>query len=152
MAIEGAVCIEYIDGHKVGKKGLAWLIVKPPDKQITAKSVFENLDADSQRTLRNRFDYWLDGGKHDKYFHGWTEKDYKDCFVFKLQDLRLFGFLCHPRPNEQNFQLCVLSSHSIKDAWEADKTEKEKMNKLKKDEKILEALKDIKDDCSEKKK
>jgi hypothetical protein len=152
MVIQGSVCIEYIGGHRVRKRGLAWLIVKPPDKNITAKSAFESLDPDARRTLRNRFDYWLDGGKHDRYFHGWTEQDYRDCFVFKLQNLRLFGFLCNPRKDEPSFRLCVLCSYSIKDEWEADKAEKDRMNELKKDEKILEALKDIKEDCSEKKK
>jgi hypothetical protein len=152
MAIAGSVCIEYIDGHRVGKRGLAWLIVKPPDKNITAKSFFESLDPDVQRTLRNRFDYWLGGGKHDKYFHGWAEQDYKDSFVFKFQDIRLFGFLCNPREDELSFRVCVLSSYSIKDEWEADKAEKDRMNELKRDKKILTALKDIKEDCLEKKK
>ena len=144
MAIEGSVSIEFIDGHTIGRRGMAWLIIKPPDKNITAKNYFENLPKNSRQNLHNRFDYWISGGKHDKYFHGWAEKEYKDCFVFKFQDIRLFGFLCNPRQLELNFRLCVLVSFSIKDAWEADKSEKDRMNELKDDRKILEALKNIK--------
>lgn len=151
MAIEGSVCIEFIDGHTVGKRGLAWLIIKPPDRHITAKKVFTGLKANSQRNLRNRFDHWLGGGICDKYFHGWREPEYKDCFVFKLQDLRLFGFLCNPRENEPEFRLCVLASHSTKEGWEADKSEKDRMNILKNNEKVIKALKNIKEDCSKEK-
>jgi hypothetical protein len=150
MVIEGKICIEYVDGHRVTRfRGLAWFIADPPDKDINAKAIFESLSEDDQRTLRSRFDYWLDGGKHDKYFHGWpNEQVYKDCFVFKLQKLRLFGFLCHPRKDEPRFLLCVLVSHSIKDGWEADKNEKDRMNELKKDPKVKEAHTDVKKSCS----
>ena len=96
---------------------------------------------------------WLDGQNFDKYFHGWVnEPNYKDCFVFKLQKLRLFGFLCKPKNDAPDFQLCVLASHSIKDGWEADTAEKNRMNTLKNDPKVIEALKRITDDCSKEKK
>jgi hypothetical protein len=150
MAIEGSVCIEYVENLKITKhRGVAWLIVKPPDKHITAKAIFEKLNEKKKQMLFSRFEYWIDGGIHDKYFHGWNEDDYRDCFVFKLNNLRLFGFLCNPKKDEPSFQLCVLCSHSLKDGWEADKSEKDRMNELKKDEKILVALKNIKKNCSE---
>ncbi len=153
MAITGSVCIELVKGHKVTqRRALAWLIIDPPDKNIVAKTVFENLRTKQKQDLRNRFDLWLDGQKFDKYFHGWNEPNYKDCFVFKLQSLRLFGFLCNPKSDMPEFRLCVLASHSIKDGWEADITEKNRMNMLKNDPKAAEALKHIKEDCSKEKK
>jgi hypothetical protein len=153
MAITGSVCIELIKGHKVTpKRGLAWLIIDPPDKHITAKLVFEKLKNKQQIDLRNRFDMWLAGQKFDKYFHGWpNEPNYKDCFVFKLQKLRLFGFLCKPKPDFPDFQLCVLVSHSTKDGWDADVAEKNRMNALKDGPKVIVALKHITDDCSKEK-
>lgn len=45
--------------------------------------------------------------------------------------------------------MCVLCSYSIKDMWEADKAEKNRMNDLKNDEKVIKALKNIKENCSE---
>lgn len=143
MAIEGKVLIELIDGLQVGRRGLAWLIINPADKHITAKKVFDKLKDNHQLTLLTRFDYWLEENPYKKYFHGWDELDYKDCFVFKLNKQRFFGFLCNPNAANPEFRLCVLASHSTKEGWEADKSEKDRMNKLKDDQKVKEALKNL---------
>jgi hypothetical protein len=149
MTIDGEVCIEYVDGKQPNPfRGLAWLIITPPDKRITAKSEFLKLKTKQQQDLRNRFDYWLDGNTHDSYFHGWQEAEYRNCFVFKLNKHRFFGFLCHPQKDNKQFMLCVLSSHSLKDAWEADKAEKDRMNDLRGDPNVLQALKNIKLSCA----
>jgi hypothetical protein len=150
MAIDGEVCIEYIDGKQPNPyRGLAWLIITPPDKHIAAKSEFLKLKTKQQQDLRNRFDHWLDGNNRDNYFHGWHQQEYRRCFVFKLNRHRFFGFLCHPKKDDLPFTLCVLSSHSVKDGWEADKAEKDRMNYLYSNPSVIQALKNIKISCSE---
>ena len=149
MAIEKSICIEFVDGLNTNsRRGLAWLIVTPSDKHINAKKTFEGLKDRVKNDVRNRFDAWLSGLIHDKYYHGWNEVGYTDCFVFKYkkngQHQRLYGFLCHPRINDNRFLLCVLASHTTKNEHEADKSEKDRMNKLKGDENVKQALEDIK--------
>lgn len=89
------------------------------DGQVDAKRTFESMKEKLQRDLRARFDYWLDGFTHDKYFHGWPNlPDYKKCFCFKWKQAgtqhRLYGFLDNPRPNDPGFQVCVLVTHDQK--------------------------------------
>jgi hypothetical protein len=156
MASDESVCIEFIDGHSVGRRGLAWLILDPPDKHVNAKTIFEGLTDKLQQDVHNRFDYWLSGNPQKNWYHGWDEPDYKDCFVFRYkknnQHQRLYGFLCNPDPNNPSLQVCVLVSHTTKNEWEADKSEKKRMNDLKNNEKIIQALKNIKETCFEEKK
>src|ERR1035437_5651285 len=73
------------------------------EQGINAGLRFESLKEKNVRELRGRFDYWIDGGTHDKYFHGWPNNpEYKYCFVFKWKEGRLchrmYGFLVHPKP------------------------------------------------------
>ncbi len=156
MAIDLSVCIEFVGGHSVGRRALAWLIISPTDKHVNGKLVFEKLREKLKQDVHNRFDAWLAGKINDKWYHGWNEEGYRNCFVFKWKDNRqhhrLYGFLCHPQKDNPSFVLCVLVSHTTKNEQEADKSEKDKMNKLINDEKVKEALKNIKEDCSKEKK
>ncbi len=87
------------------------------------------MDKKTERELLDRFDYWIAGGIHDRYFHGWpNDAEYKDCFVFKWKKKRdchrIYGFLDHPTPGSNpRFQLCVLVSHAKKSEWETDRRE-----------------------------
>jgi len=109
------------------RRGLAFLICDG-DPNINAKAVYEALD-DSKRTLvRNRFDHWLQGGIFPKYFHGWNDPNYRECFVFKWkendQHQRLYGFLIHPRPKtDLRLEICVLISHAQKNTEPTDPSE-----------------------------
>ena len=109
------------------RRGLAFLICFS-DPAIDAKAVYEGLD-DTKRTLvRNRFDHWIQGGVFPKYFHGWDDPNYRECFVFKWKDndqhQRLYGFLIHPRPKTApRFEVCVLVSHAQKNAEATDPSE-----------------------------
>lgn len=101
------------------------------DRVVNAEKVFSELEVNKKkkaRELRSRFDYWIDGGTHDRYFHGWNDPEkYRDCFVFKWKDRigqRMYGFLCHPTPIENpGFQLCVLVLHATKTERETDTAE-----------------------------
>lgn len=149
MARQTTVCIEWVGNVRIGKRGVAWLRVSPDADEFNAYAVFKALSDDDKRALINRMEYWVNGGHHNKYFHGW-DGDYRNCFVFKLQDRRFFGFLCHPRPFEPRFQICVIASHTVKDDWEADVHEKDKMIRLTKDERVIKKLSDIKENCEDK--
>ena len=76
--------------------------------------------------LRHRMDYWIGGGTHDRWFHGWpNHRDFRNCFVFKWRlkgrDQRCYGFLCNPkRRTDPSFQLCVLCCHAVKSERESD--------------------------------
>src|SRR5207249_8791243 len=67
-------------------RGLAFLESSDSADELNARLVFEALPEKKQDMVRSRFDHWLQGNKHDKYFHGWLNNPtYKDCFVFKLR-------------------------------------------------------------------
>jgi hypothetical protein len=154
MANDESICIEFVDGHSVGRRALAWLITSPANKHVIAKSVFEKLREKLKQDVHNRFDAWLAGKINDKWYHGWNEEGFRSCFVFKWKDNRqhhrLYGFLCHPKIDQPSFLLCVLTSHTTKNEQEADKSEKKRMNDLRNDKKVIEALKNLQEDCSNK--
>jgi hypothetical protein len=107
------------------RRAIAFLSSKE-DGGIDAKTTFDRLKEKRVRELRSRFDLWIDGGRCDKYFHGWPNSPrYSSCFVFKWRDKalchRFYGFLFHPKPNSNaRFQICILVSHALKTTWETD--------------------------------
>lgn len=120
--------VERIENLQRSKdRALAFLIC-PNESGINAKEKYESLPDEKQRLLRDRFDYWLQHGKHNPYFHGWNHAPYKDCFVFKWkerrQHQRLYGFLIHPCPTtDKSLEVCVLVSHAPKNTEETDPAE-----------------------------
>jgi hypothetical protein len=116
------------------------------DDDVNAGRVFEGLRGKTARELRSRFDYWLDGGIQDRYFHGWPNSaQYKDCWVFKWKENRkchrLYGFLFHPTPlSTPRFQLCVLVSHATKSEWETDPAELEGAKELRENASVIAAI------------
>jgi hypothetical protein len=108
-------------------RALAFLIC-PNKADVNGKTVFDSLPEEKKRQVRDRFDYWLQHGKHNKYFHGWDHAPYKNCFVFKWkqgrQHQRLYGFLVNPCPKTNpNLRVCVLVSHAPKNQEETDPAE-----------------------------
>ena len=107
----------------------------PEDNKIDAAVVFAGLDDKKERELRSRFDYWIEGGRNTKWFHGFNQEGYRECCVFKWkvrrQHHRLHGFLCQPTPRtNRRFQLCVLVSHATKNQEATDTTELDGVNAL----------------------
>lgn len=123
--------IEFITSEEHPRRGVAFLISS--DENVTAKSVFDSLNVNSERILLAWFDAWVDGLKNDKRYHGWTQSQfsgrYTNCFVFKYREKRLeqrfYGFLCNPKnkPSDRGFQLCVLIVHASKNQWETDEND-----------------------------
>ncbi len=117
------------------------------DKDIDAKKVFDRLGAKKKGDVLNRFEYWLDEGTCDKYFHGWPNSPkYKNCFVFKWRDTqgyhRLYGFLFNPRPEtDPGYKVCVLVSHAIKGTPNTDPSELDGANKLRESVEVIKVVK-----------
>jgi hypothetical protein len=136
MVSFGRYAVVKIGGLKRSElRGIVFL-VREGDRGLDAASVFATLALNSMRAVATRFDFWIDLGRNDNYFHGWPSMpDYKKCFVFKWKDKRgnhrLYGFLCNPQPKTRpRFQLCVLVSHAIKNEWKTDPKELDGANAL----------------------
>lgn len=147
MAEQRTVCIEWVEGIKVSRRGLAWLLSSPVETKWNAKTEFLSLNENIQRQFKARFGAWVDGFVNDKWFHGWSETGYRDCFVFKYQERRIYGFLCNPRPQEKSFQLCVLVSYTTKHEHTADPKEKNKVAVLRNEFTVLRATSSPEDVC-----
>src|SRR5262245_37913459 len=117
------------------------------DMTIDSKVVLDLLPIKRRRELWDRFDYWIDGGYQDKYFHGWpNDPSRKYCFVFKWRDKnqnhRMYGFLQNPTPKSNpRFQVCILVGHAVKTEWETDNAEIDPVNKLRTKPEIMDAVK-----------
>ena len=137
--------IELIDGQEItSRRGLVFLISEG-DTFINAKSVFHELPKKKELEVRTRFDYWLDGGTNDRWFHGWPDiPDYKDCFVFKWkqknQNHRLYGFLCNPSLKSPAFQLCVLVTDATKSTEKTDKRILDYLTELKSNDAVIQEI------------
>jgi hypothetical protein len=98
-----------------------------------------------QGMVQSRFDYWLQGGIHDKYFHGWRDPNFRECFVFKWkmrnQHQRLYGFLFNPKPRtDAAFQVCILVSHARKNTENTDPAELDYVNEIRIRAEVIEAI------------
>jgi hypothetical protein len=123
--------IELITAESHDRRGVGFLIGE--HRSINAKYVFDSMAINAEQIFRARFDYWIDGAYgsvYKKYFHGWKEPEYRECFVFKYQKDRLYGFLCNPR-NDPRWQLCVLVAHASKTEFETDDEDLNKVNSIK---------------------
>jgi hypothetical protein len=107
-------------GFNFDNRGIGFL-EDDRDNSLDAGQTFDDLTDNTERKVRSRIDYWLQGNVYDKYFHGWPNlRDYKHCFEFKWEERhkprRLYGFLCHPIPSSNpRFELCVLTFYAAKD-------------------------------------
>lgn len=91
---------------------------------LDAGKVFRELSGKVEEEIRNRIDHWLSGRIHDRYHHGFpNDRKHEQCYVFKHQSLRLYGFLCNPKPKtDKGFRLCVLTEAVSKHQWNTEIT------------------------------
>jgi len=95
-------------------------------KELDARSMFDSMeDTSDGRYFRSSMDQWLDGANGPKRrFHNFkSDPNYKECFVFKCDEHRLYGFLCHPIDDNHRFQLCTLCIYATKFEHETDRAE-----------------------------
>ena len=126
------------------RRGLAFLECLEDDF-ICAAQVFEGLADKWKGRLRTSFDHWLGGNHHDKWFHGWREEKYRECYTFKWKDAgtyhRLYGFLMHPKPTcDPRFQICALVTYDRKNSETTDFTILAKINVLRGRPEVIKAL------------
>ena len=117
-----------VSGQRTSERRAVAFLICPENAGLNAYGVFGKLSGDREREVRQRFDYWIDFGTKDNWFHGFpNDKKYDRCFTFKWkekrQHQRFYGFLSHAKPVEvPNFQACVLVYHTAKNADETDRT------------------------------
>ena len=93
--------------------------------ELDAGKTFDGFGGANERYLRASMDEWLDGANGPKTrFHNFkSDSQYRECFVFKCDKHRLYGFLSNPRDTNRRFQLCTLCIHAIKLEHESDRQE-----------------------------
>lgn len=94
-------------------------------RELTAGRAFDDFRGVNASAFRSHMDQWLDGANGPKsHFHNFKHDfEHRNCFVFKYNEHRLYGFLCHPRDDDPRFQLCSLCVYSTKYEHNSDRTE-----------------------------
>ena len=139
--------VEQIEGLRYSDRRAVVFLTSNEDEDLNAFDEFQQLPTNTDRKVRDRMDYWIGGGIHDDYFHGWpNDPEKKECFSFrwneKRQRHRFYGFLHHPYlQTDPRFLLCVLLTHAIKNDWNTDPGELNKANTLRVDPCVLAAIK-----------
>jgi len=99
-----------------------------------ALAVFNGLHQRERNYLIVGFEYWRDKIPNNNRHHGWNKSEFQgkyiSCYVFKGKEdnrqLRLYGFLCHPKIGDR-YELCVLVHFAYKKRHE---TEEPDLNKV----------------------
>jgi len=89
---------------------------------LNAAPAYKSFSQKVSDSMNVRIQRWTDGHDGPKgWFHGFpNRKEFKECFVFKYKEHRLYGFLCNPKKEAPAFRLCVLTTHDTKFEWETD--------------------------------
>ena len=84
-------------------------------KELDAGIEFDGFGGSDERYFRSSMDQWLDGANGPKArFHNFkSDTEYRECFVFKRDEHRLYGFLCNPKDTDPRFQLCALCIYAV---------------------------------------
>src|SRR5947207_11726287 len=93
-------------------------------KELDAGLTFDGLEESDERYFRASTDQWLDGANGPKIrFHNFkSDWEFRECFVFKCDEHRMYGFLCNPKEHDPRFQLCALCIHAFKYERESDRS------------------------------
>jgi hypothetical protein len=113
------------------------------DPQMDAAGNYAGFGTNDKSTMNRRIEHWAlpkDGPK--AWFHGWpNDKKYRECFVFKLNEHRLYGFLCNPLPNSNpRFQLCTLIIYTAKYERKTERTILKKVEQWRTSSAVREAI------------
>ena len=136
-------------GFNFQRRSIGFLEAENGEDELNAGETFDALTGNDRRKVSARMDYWLSGGTHDKYFHGWpNEPKYKECFVFKWERRkvaqRLYGFLCNPIPrSDAGFRTCVLILYVEKHEVETDFSNLDCVNSWRQDFRTTAAIAEV---------
>lgn len=109
--------IEVVSNPPGGRRGIGFLLF-PGNRNVTAKDGFDKLSDKESRWVQVAFDYWIGNHPNTKRHHGWNRSEfngrYTQCYVFKADSNRFYGFLCNPKASDPRFQFCMLVAHGRK--------------------------------------
>lgn len=134
-----------IAGQAIGRRAVGFLQTVD-DSSLDGAQKFRTLSSVREKEVRSRLDYWIAGGTNNRWFHGWPDlTKFKECFTFKWkenrQHQRLYGFLHHPKPKTApRFVVCALVYHDEKNEDETDFSILDRLNELRKDWSVIEAV------------
>lgn len=148
-----AYWISFIDGVKCNERRQIVFLESDTDGNVNAKPSFDRFPVNVQHNLRARFEHWIDCNVCDEYFHGWSEEDRKDCFVFRWRKgtirQRLYGFLFHPYLQNRRFQVCALVVYAEKCRAETDPGIITQLNAAKGNKEVLKVVEEVFDTAKE---
>ena len=126
-------------GFNFRRRGIGFI---EGENSLDAGKRFNSLSRKTQEEMRNRIDHWLSGNKHDKYHHGFpNDHTHHECYVLKHQSLRLYGFLCNPKPEtDRGFRLCVLTESADKHEWNTEPPILDRAMQMLRDPRATEAI------------
>ena len=93
--------------------------------ELDAWETYDTFDTQQKRAVNVRMEHWIAGNNRPgTMFHGFPNRSgYEECFVFKYQEHRFYGFLCNPLPESNGrFPLCALTTYDWKSEWETDES------------------------------
>jgi hypothetical protein len=140
--------VTMIAGRTHPRRGVA--LLEHPTGYVNAKAVFESLGTSSKRYHRKSFDYWMNDpykAKPERY-HGFKKSYYSGKYVWNFtfknieEKERFYGFLCNPKKDDPGYQLCVLTGYAQKKEDAQDLTELDRVEKMRKDPNVKDALSD----------
>jgi hypothetical protein len=128
-----------------GRRDVA-ILESDEEARVQAKEAFGALNDKHRTEMLNKFDAWKRGEHVDKWFHGFNEQNYRECFVFKRKHagtyLRFYAFLIHPCPlTDARYQVCILVSHAIKNQERTDPRELDFANVMRTDAQVTACVK-----------
>jgi hypothetical protein len=140
--MDSSYSVQEIAGLKRSERRGVALLHGP---RLAAADKFASLSPKSMREVLSRIDHWIEGNAaHKKYHHGWSEYDYRNCYVFKWienrVDQRLYGFLCHPNKSDKRFEACILAIHATKTQFNTDTQILNEIVRLSSDPVVLRAI------------
>jgi len=94
-------------------------------RDLGAASAYQGFEVELRERMNKHMDHWAAGFDQPKaWFHGFpNDPAHKQCFVFKHNEHRLYGFLCNPKPTSNpRFRLCVLTEYDAKFRHETDES------------------------------
>jgi len=95
-------CIE------IARRGVGFLI-NPHDRFVTAYDGYSSFEKEKKDRFITNFLRWIASQNRDipGICHGFDKSEfrgkYTDCFLFKYHEIRLYGFLSHPDPENLRF-------------------------------------------------
>lgn len=135
--------ISFIQGIDHKKRGVVFLM-SDKDRWVNAGDYYDSADEIEQRNLQSRIKYWQDELRRKKHYHGWDKSQHKgkakNCFVFKLESNRYYGFLCHPDKDNPQYILCVLVRLVEKRQWKTEPSVLTQIHRISEDPDVLGAI------------